>query len=271
MKARIVNSRQILFFFCGFFLCLIMVSCAQLDLEKYFPVPTSRSFPSLTPRPTHTPTPTTTSTPTITPTSTPITPVEIGTPMAPSGRIISADNVNRLEHFVSRGKGIPQQLIFSPDGNTLAISSSHGVYLYNSVTLEEVAKFETGVTQLCISFSANGKMLASGGQDGSIRLWSIEDGSLLHFFYDGNLPIIGIAFSPGGEFFAASSWDHHIRFWGVPEGDLIQTMKVRQKATEKLAFSPDGGLLFAWANRESVQVWNAADGKVLDDLYIGND
>jgi WD40 repeat protein len=62
-----------------------------------------------------------------------------------------------------------------------------------------------------ISFSPDGKQIASGSQDKTIRLWSVETHASIGQPMEGhNNVIFSIAFSPDGKQIASGSWDKTI-------------------------------------------------------------
>lgn len=78
------------------------------------------------------------------------------------------------------GKGDINRLQFSPDGNRIAASTTIGVWLYDARTGDEIGLF-TGHTEdvLHLAFSQDGRMLASTGNDRTIRIWDTETGQQL--------------------------------------------------------------------------------------------
>ena len=75
------------------------------------------------------------------------------------------------------GQGWINELKYSPDGTRLAVASSIGVWLYDAQTYEEIAlltEHTQGVNS--IAFSPNSGTLASGGRNGTIRLWDAVTG-----------------------------------------------------------------------------------------------
>ena len=75
------------------------------------------------------------------------------------------------------GKGIisgeDRAIVFFPDGSMLAVATSTGVYLYNPSTFAEVSFFETNAGVTSISFTDNGKLLAGGSLDDTVKLWNV--------------------------------------------------------------------------------------------------
>ncbi|MBD2233718.1 WD40 repeat domain-containing protein [Phormidium tenue] len=72
---------------------------------------------------------------------------------------------------------------------------------------------KTKVNALC--FSSDGKIFASAGDDGSIRIWDIskgqtQDGQLLSGHYR---PVTSVSFSPNGRFLASGSKDYTVKIW----------------------------------------------------------
>ena len=72
------------------------------------------------------------------------------------------------------GKGTIFEIVYSPDGTRLAVASSSGIWLYDTTTHQEVLLL-TGHTSpvTSITFSPDGRTLASGSGDGTTLLWDI--------------------------------------------------------------------------------------------------
>ena len=66
------------------------------------------------------------------------------------------------------GKGFVREVQCSPDGTQLAVASRAGIWLYDVFTGEEL-ELITGHPSESLSFSPDGLLLASGGQNGTIR------------------------------------------------------------------------------------------------------
>lgn len=73
------------------------------------------------------------------------------------------------------GRGRINDLAFSPDGESLAVATTIGVWLYELATLEPIALWETerGLVST-VAFSPDGQWIATSNWDGVIKVWDAE-------------------------------------------------------------------------------------------------
>jgi WD40 repeat protein len=66
-----------------------------------------------------------------------------------------------------------------------------------------------------VAFSPDGKTLASGSYDNTIKLWRVSDGRLMKTLTGHGSSVLSVAFSPDGKTLASGSEDNTIKLWGV--------------------------------------------------------
>lgn len=172
---------------------------------------------------------------------------------------------------------------FSTDGEFLASASAdHSVRLWSAVTGqllhvfggERVNLTATGYSPNghrdrvnSVRFSPDDRLLASGGDDKEIRLWSVENKQLTHTFEIGHREAVTtLEFSHDGKLLASGSRDKSLRLWEVPTGKIVRTFNGQKRRISAVRFSPDGQLLAGGSWDGSVHLWSVGDGKLHQTL-----
>jgi len=118
---------------------------------------------------------------------------------------------------------------------------------------------------LSVSFSPDGKTLASGSVDNTIKLWDVSIGKLLNTLSGGNY-IFSVSFSPDGKTLASGSFDNTIKLWDVSTGRLLKTLSGHSDSVRSVSFSPDGETLASGSFDNTIKLWDVSTGKLLNTL-----
>jgi WD40 repeat protein len=115
-----------------------------------------------------------------------------------------------------------------------------------------------------VAISPDGKMMASGGEDKTIKLWEVSSGKLLRNFMGHSERIKTIAFSPDGQLIASGDDDNTIRVWNIGTGKELYTLTGDSNSfgsVEFVGFSPNGETLISGVGGGTIKVWNINTGK----------
>ena len=120
---------------------------------------------------------------------------------------------------------------------------------------------------LSISFNPDGKLLASGSYDKTIKLWEVPSGKLIKTLEGHEADVKSVSFSPDGKLLASGSKDKTIKLWEVPSGKLIKTLKGHKNWVKSVSFSPDGKLLASGSYDKTIKLWEVPSGKLLSVFF----
>ncbi|MCX7611000.1 MAG: serine/threonine protein kinase [Ignavibacterium sp.] len=121
-----------------------------------------------------------------------------------------------------------------------------------------------------VAFSPNGKILASGSGDKTIKLWDVQTGNLIRTLEGHNRWVTSVTFSPDGKILASGSVDKTIKLWDVETGELIRTLEGHNVDVWSVSFSPDGKILASGSMDNTIKLWNVETGeniKTFDEHY----
>lgn len=109
----------------------------------------------------------------------------------------------------------------------------------------------------CVTFSPDGRFLASSGCDGYVRVWDLQTLRLLQKIR-GGINVYSVAFSPDGRYLAWGNNPGEVRVAQVGTWAEVQVFSLGNPAF-CVAFSPDGQLLAAGGHQRVIWVWGTAN------------
>jgi WD40 repeat protein len=111
-----------------------------------------------------------------------------------------------------------------------------------------------------VSFSPDGKTIATASHDKTVKFWS-RDGQLLKTLTGHNERVNRVVFSPDGKTIATASTDKTVKLWSL-DGRLLHTLAGHKGDIWGVSFSPDGRLLATASNDMTVKLWSK-EGQLL--------
>ena len=150
---------------------------------------------------------------------------------------------------------------FSPDGKRLA-SGNYDETIKLWDTTTGKELLTLKVLAVSVAFSPDGKHLASGGT-GPITLWDTATGKRLRTLKGHPNWVQSIAFSPDGKRLVSGSWDKTIKLWDTVTGKELLTLKGHSGGVLSVAFSPGGKRLASGSWDKTIKLWDTVIGKEL--------
>ena len=153
---------------------------------------------------------------------------------------------------------------------------------------EPILRIDTGMHASRIwriGVSADGRTVATGSDDKTVRIWSLPGGALkrvirLPIAPGGGGKVRSLAMSPDGRLVAAGGWDasfdtegrHHVYVFDTSSGRLLRRLGPVDRIIYELEFSPDGERLVGGTyGTGGIFMWDAATGRLIaSDGDYGN-
>ncbi|MBE9215088.1 CHAT domain-containing protein [Plectonema cf. radiosum LEGE 06105] len=121
-----------------------------------------------------------------------------------------------------------------------------------------------------VSFSPDGKIIASASFDSTIKLWDVKTGKYIKTLKgdvkEDNSQVTSVSFSPNGKILASASYDGTVKLWDIETYQEIQTFQAHNSKVLDVSFSGDGQTIASASEDKTIKLWNVKTGKYIKTL-----
>ncbi|KAK8378853.1 hypothetical protein O3P69_009523 [Scylla paramamosain] len=111
-----------------------------------------------------------------------------------------------------------------------------------------------------VSMSPDRNLLLSAGEDGTIRLWSLQTWTCLVVYKGHIFPVWDVRFSPYGYYFASGGHDRTGRLWATDHHQPLRIFAGHFSDVDVVQFHPNSNYVATGSSDRSIRVWDCLNG-----------
>ena len=168
----------------------------------------------------------------------------------------------------------------SSDGNTSATTLFDKIHIWDTQTnTKQILKGHEGYIA-CLAYSPDDKIIASGSNDQTVRLWDVKTGKHIRTLTGHQDNITFLSFSPDGSTLISVSRDMTINFWDITSGELKLPFAIQgvisdnietKEKIKKTFFSPDQSILITAGESRTIHLWDSTTGELKQTFSENNE
>ena len=180
-------------------------------------------------------------------------------PLTIIGGELSYDLINTIQN-----KTQLYGIKFNPkNSNLIAYGNSDTITIY-SMNLEPLSSIKSKNDEIkAVDISLDGKYLVSGGDDGYVEIWNLENNQLLHRMQSKSDDILAVAFSSDASKVASGGEEQVIDVWDVKSGEQIARLEGHQKDITNIGFIDFDRKLVSTAKDKQTKIWDVVKKRTI--------
>jgi len=150
-----------------------------------------------------------------------------------------------------------------------AATGVRGITRLYSPNLTLIAELQNDILVPAVSFSGDNKLIATCNTNGVIRIWNVEDGTLINTIDGiGTYDILDAKLNEDGSRIVCACDDFSARIFDTVTGKLINRMTGAQQVNLKVSYSPNYQIIAVSSGDSKIRIYDA-DGNIKCILQTG--
>ncbi len=173
---------------------------------------------------------------------------------------LAPDNAAGMIELARWGNPAVRAVAWSKDDAYLFAATAAGLYMYEASSLSPISSFDAGRSLTALAISRDNRLLATGDDQGVIRLWDPLTATLLKEMPGHTGPILALNFSADGARLASASKDKTARLWN-DIGELMAVLEDHDAPVTGAVFLPGDQEFVTVSEDDRLMRWSSATGE----------
>lgn len=161
------------------------------------------------------------------------------------------------------------QVVLSHDGGIAAVEWGARAVVLDVAKGKHLAVFESADCIETIAISHDGRLVVTGGAEGSVQVWELAGRTLLRRFQHGidniwdSPGVTALAITPDGRYVLSAGGDYRIRLWDLHNGRCRRILSGHERSVVAIAVTRDGQRVISGGFDSDIRIWSLRTGRTI--------